>query len=223
MDLKRYGLNMYEAEAYTSLLKHGILTAYEVSKNSNVPNGKIYPVLSSLEKKGFVKGYAGMPKKFVAIDPKITLVKAMQQKETELRNLKENFNKTEKALSALSNKTNESSLEKLSVIEGYKNYLSGSVNLHRDVKQEWLTISRLPVYKPHLDSYKDCVKRGVQVKILACQPLDKANLKIWKKTGAEIRSIDLQAARFSVIDGKEVVIRLSGEDYLALWIKRNLK
>lgn len=221
LELQSLGLNTYESAAYTTLVTEGLSTAFVISKKSAVPHGKIYPVLASLEEKGFVKKYSGAPTRFMAIEPKIIIEEVLHRKELELKELKQRSEKLISELSASNVKKPAEPLEKIKVIEGYKNYLNLSVTLHEKAKQEWCSISRIPIYKPHLDAYKKCVKRGVAVKVLTTiTDLNKNNLAEWKKTGAEIREIHELPGRFSVMDDNNVVIRISGEGkYLALWIQ----
>ncbi|MDO8481069.1 MAG: helix-turn-helix domain-containing protein, partial [Nanoarchaeota archaeon] len=49
-----FGLNIYEARIYTSILSRGICSAGELADMSGVPRSRCYDVLESLEKKGFV-------------------------------------------------------------------------------------------------------------------------------------------------------------------------
>src|SRR3989344_3249681 len=221
LELQSLGLNSYESAAYASLVEQGISTVFEISKKSAVPHGKIYPVLAALEQKGFVKKFVGAPTRFMAVEPKIIIEKVLDQKEREFKELKQRSEKVITELQALNVKKPAEPLEKIKVIEGYKNYLNLSVSLHEKAKHEWCTISRIPIYKPHLDAYKKCVKRGVAVKIITTiTGLNKNNLAEWKKTGAEIREISQLPGRFSVMDDTDVIIRISGEGkYLALLVQ----
>ena len=70
--LQKFGLNLYEAKAYASLLKIGTANAYKISKESGVPRARIYDVLESVAKLGLamveessenVKIYTPVPSK----------------------------------------------------------------------------------------------------------------------------------------------------------------
>lgn len=218
--LRAYGLNKYESEAYEALLRTGVTTANNVANVSGVPHGKIYPVLSSLERKGFVKISKGRPKRFSAVDPKIALRNTVMQEEKNLESMKQEKDEMVRFLENLKPKGHVDIEDSIQVIEGYKNYLNISAELHGYAKKEWLSISRLPIYKPHLDSYKECVKRKVSVKVLANGEPAEENLHAWKRTGVEIRVTKPVDTRFSVIDCQEVIIRFSSsEKYLVLWIR----
>ncbi|MDH5782875.1 MAG: TrmB family transcriptional regulator, partial [Candidatus Bathyarchaeota archaeon] len=53
--LRELGLTQYETRAYLALVDKGVLTASQISEYADVPYSKIYEVLASLEKKGWVK------------------------------------------------------------------------------------------------------------------------------------------------------------------------
>ena len=59
--LKRIGLTMYEAQAYTTLTSLISSIAAEVSEKSGIPHSKIYDVLKGLTKKNFIEVEDGRP------------------------------------------------------------------------------------------------------------------------------------------------------------------
>lgn len=220
--LKKYGLNTYEAKAYLTLLKLGLSTSSPIAKESRVPYGKIYPVLSSLESKEFIKIYTGTPKRFIAIEPSIILNKVVDKRLHSINNLKESSKTLIKQLETPKLEKIKP-LELINIVEGKKNYLNLSVKLHEKAKKEWKTIQTLPLYQPHIQSYKDMIKTGVKVKILTyITEKNKENLKIWKKLDVEIRILKKPQSRFTVIDNKEVILRVTDANiggYIAIHIK----
>lgn len=96
------GLTKNEGKVYSELVRHGKLSASEVSSKSSVPYGKVYVVLQSLMDKGFVQTIPEKTKKFVSSDPE-SLLKVVEEKEKgleklkdEIRNLKKFYDKEEK-------------------------------------------------------------------------------------------------------------------------------
>lgn len=208
--LRGYGLDKYESLVYLALLRIGLSTSSVISKKSNVPYGRIYSVLSSLESKGFVKIYQGAPKRFMAIEPRIILNKIIDKKVIEINNIKNKNNKFIQELEISTKKEITKPLELINIIEGKKNYLNLSVKLHKKAQKEWRTIHRLPLYPPHLQAYKDIIKRGVKVRVLThVTDENRENLKIWKGLNIEIRNLKSIPSRFTVIDDSDVVLRLS--------------
>jgi len=83
--LRDLGLSEYESRAYRSLLDTGPTTAKELSRTSDVPMGRIYDVLNSLETQNLARSQAASrPKKYVAVEPETALDRLLEDKEQEL-------------------------------------------------------------------------------------------------------------------------------------------
>ena len=83
--LRDLGLSEYESRAYRSLLDTGPTTAKELSRSSDVPMGRIYDVLNSLETHNLVRSQtASRPKKYVAVEPDTALDRLLADKKREL-------------------------------------------------------------------------------------------------------------------------------------------
>lgn len=77
--LQRVGLTEYEAKAYVSLLTDHMSSASALSKKSGVPRTKVYAVLESLQAKGWIKIYSGIPLLFKAFEPAEALANARKE------------------------------------------------------------------------------------------------------------------------------------------------
>ncbi|MEY7851863.1 TrmB family transcriptional regulator [Natrarchaeobius sp. A-rgal3] len=83
--LRDLGLSEYEARAYRSLLQTGPTTAKELSRASDVPMGRIYDVLNSIEQYNLVRSQtASRPKKYVAVEPQTALDRLLEDKKRAL-------------------------------------------------------------------------------------------------------------------------------------------
>jgi len=83
--LRDLGLSEYESRAYRSLLETGPTTAKELSRTSDVPMGRIYDVLNSLETHNLIRSQtASRPKKYVAVEPETALDRLLENKREEL-------------------------------------------------------------------------------------------------------------------------------------------
>jgi sugar-specific transcriptional regulator TrmB len=90
--LRDLGLSEYESRAYRSLLKTGPTTAKELSRASDVPMGRIYDVLNSLETHDLVRSQtASRPKKYVAVEPDTALERLLENKKRELEEKAEQY------------------------------------------------------------------------------------------------------------------------------------
>src|SRR5208283_4459399 len=83
--LQEFGLTDYEIRSYTSLLEIGPATASELSEASAVPYSKIYEVLGSLEKKGWIEMEHGRPSKYYPKPPSVAMEITKSQLENSLR------------------------------------------------------------------------------------------------------------------------------------------
>jgi sugar-specific transcriptional regulator TrmB len=83
--LRDLGLSEYESRAYRGLLRTGPTTAKELSRASEVPMGRVYDVLNSLEQYSLVRSQAASrPKKYVAVEPSAALDRLLADKKREL-------------------------------------------------------------------------------------------------------------------------------------------
>ncbi|MDK2830743.1 helix-turn-helix domain-containing protein [Methanolobus sp. WCC1] len=102
--LANIGLNKYERTVYWTLLKKGELEASKLSQLSRVPIGKIYEVLSDLNKYGLVEIKPSRPRKYRTVDTKIAFELMYKRKEeealSELKLLREAFAEIERQLSS---------------------------------------------------------------------------------------------------------------------------
>jgi sugar-specific transcriptional regulator TrmB len=90
--LNDLGLSDYEARVYRALLSAGSATAKELSLTSDVPMGRVYDVLGSLEKNSLVRSQAASrPKKYVAVEPETALERLVDEKKRELREEMESY------------------------------------------------------------------------------------------------------------------------------------
>ncbi len=84
--LRDLGLSEYESRAFRALLTAGPTTAKELSRASDVPMGRIYDVLNSLETYNLVRSQtASRPKKYVAVEPETALDRLLADKKRELQ------------------------------------------------------------------------------------------------------------------------------------------
>ncbi|WIV67140.1 TrmB family transcriptional regulator [Natrialbaceae archaeon AArc-T1-2] len=83
--LRDLGLSEYESRVYRALLNTGPATAKELSRASDVPMGRIYDVLNSIEQHNLVRSQtASRPKKYVAVEPATALDRLLEDKKREL-------------------------------------------------------------------------------------------------------------------------------------------
>jgi len=85
--LKPLGLSDYEIRVYITLIETGPTNYRVLVKDSNVPTGKIYQVLSALESKGFIEAVEGKPRLFRAVEPRKAFRRRFRQIEDDYLDL----------------------------------------------------------------------------------------------------------------------------------------
>ena len=119
--LKIFGLNKYEASAYVTIVKRSVSSAREISKFSGVPYSRIYDVLDSLEKKGWIFIESGKPLRYKANDlkrilekiEKKTMNELLEAKKALINELEPFFAKTVKKVGVWITRDKEKILEKV--------------------------------------------------------------------------------------------------------------
>lgn len=97
--LRDLGLSEYETRVYRSLLRTGPTTAKELSRTSEVPMGRIYDVLSSIEGHSLIRSQtASRPKKYVAVEPETALERLLEDKRREAEETIERYEEITDAL-----------------------------------------------------------------------------------------------------------------------------
>jgi sugar-specific transcriptional regulator TrmB len=220
---KIFDLNLYEVRVWAALLSRGVSTAGELSNISDVPRSRTYDILESLEKKGFIVMKLGKPIKFVALKPeevvervKKNLVRDAQEKSKRLEKLKD-----EDILKELSGMFSEGakfveSGDMSGSLKGRQNVYNHLDMLIREAEKTITIVTtasglnrKLEALMPSLDKAR---RRGVKVRIAA--PIDKTNAQIAKDLGrvAEVRSTEDLRARFTIIDGEQIMFMVLDDD-----------
>ncbi len=79
--LQGLGLSEYEARSYSVLSISGTMRAGDISKESGVPQSKVYWVLDDLIEKQMVEVCEGKPKEYRAVQPDVALKRLVEEKE----------------------------------------------------------------------------------------------------------------------------------------------
>ena len=165
--LNTFGLTLYESKVYRALTSEGLSTAKEISNISSIPYGKIYEVISSLSKKGFIETLPTKPMKYNASNPE-KVIKAVKGKiisnlekseELIIKQLKPSFEKTKKFIDSKANFwviNGRNAVTKK--IEEMLKRTKSNLNIHTTEKG----IARLSVYNKLL---RNLNKNGVNIKI----------------------------------------------------------
>jgi sugar-specific transcriptional regulator TrmB len=218
--LQEFGLTDYEIRSYTSLLEIGPATASELSEASDVPYSKIYEILGSLEKKGWIESEHARPSKYYPKPPSL----AMEITKSQLENrLKTNEALVLDELQPLYEKKGVREHPDIWIVRGDFNVLARIRETVEHVQKEILAAVPAipdPVAEMLVPLVKSIAERGVKVQIMTMKsPLSETMVKLSKICDVRVR--EQMFGGGVIADGREVILLLGQEGdeaiSLAIW------
>ena len=215
--LNEFGLNNYEKSAYRVLFNAQRASASEIADKSKVPQAKIYEVLKSLERKGLISQELSKTKTYVLNSPENTFSSILEQKESQIRNLKTKID----AVVGLFESINPAVKgEFVKIVHGRENVLETIDKQFKSTKSFYYATAGFKTNDSGLrEEVKRMIDRGVSVCFIGS--IDSRNVWLaekWQKTGVEIKhSAELdKRVRFSVLDKKFASLTLKDEEYTTI-------
>ena len=218
--LQEFGLTDYEIRSYSSLLEIGPATASELSEASDVPYSKIYEILGSLEKKGWIESEHGRPSKYYPKPPSLAIEITKSQLENRL---KTNEALVLDELQPLYEKKGVREHPDIWIVRGNFNVLARIRETVEHVQKEILAAVPAipdPVAEMLVPLVKSIAERGVKVQIMTMKTsLSEPMAKLSKI--CEVRVREQMFGGGVIADGREVILLLGqeGEEAmgLAIW------
>ncbi len=214
------GLNLYEAKAYSVILKSGISSASQISKIGKIPQGRIYNILESLIQKGFCSIVRGSVKKFKAVDPKVVMDSIIQER-------RKNFEEQEKNMLSVAEQLNKefesqddinSTLDYIHVYTTKPSMINKFNEIMQNCKETHRTFNKPPFAtnsdpSAHYPSAENAIKRGVKIK--AIYEIQKDNLdnfitwiKYFNEAKEDIRITEKLPLKMVITDNSVVMFTL---------------
>lgn len=155
--LQDFGLNQYEAKAYTSLLRIGTANAYKISKESGIPRARIYDVLETLTDRGLVmlEDSSEHTKIYTPVPSKVFLEKTRNEWE-------KNFDDVTNILRELETEVNKQDIYVFTV-KGTQNIVSYCRQLIREANKYIMISMWNQMYELLLPELKECKYRGCRI------------------------------------------------------------
>jgi len=216
--LKPLGLSDYEIRVFITLIGIGPTNYRVLVTESNVPTGKIYQVLSSLESKGFIEVVNGKPKLFKAAEPKKAFRKRLRQIEDDYldleRSIKEGLQNLQSEYTQKYGNTQGTITE---VIVGSNAFESVIKNTLLKAEDEVLVSSIDLVSRLHLEEIiKDLQLKGVSINALSTR-LPPSNNNISKGLSDELLDLWVNTrvsksipSKYLIVDNRSVSLFLNG-------------
>lgn len=201
MEFKELGLTSNETKVYETLLRLGKATAGHVSKESQVPYGRIYNVLESLEEKGLVRVIPEDTKKYVPTSPdKLheiidARIKGLMEIDIKVKELKKLYE--------------ENPQEPVIVAKGKSNFVKIIKEMKEGNKYEYSIKYAFDTNPLFMRNTKKALGKNMDIKVLG--RFDNETNKTIKELGTvlkEIKPIKNDGVAMSIVDDEEVMIGL---------------
>ncbi len=218
------GLTTYEERVYIALLKRGTIPARELSTVSEVPYGRIYGVLRSLESKGIVGSLGGRPQRFFAIPPDIAVNKLVESKTREIEKLRRNADILINDLNRIHERVHENELMwKVAIgdtlFDAYFSFLKDTKLEflgYIDVFEEGTKKNFVTLLQKYKQVFVKLSNKNVKIRLLVGIETEELINKLiadFPETlsffvHAEVRFISLLPYPFTVIDNEKVVLKV---------------
>lgn len=216
--LRKFGLTGNEIKVYVLLLSSGPLTARDISNYSKVPFSKIYIILNSLEKKGWISSSDTRPTKYVSLSPDEAIKRARINME---REWDEAVGKVVSLLQPIYDTAHMSESPDVWIVKGEENISSKVFDLL--LKSQYELLMAIHRKLESLFEQMSIIERlgktysPKQVKILIPKNLVN-DVRYFTRYGAELRYRDVLFGGGVISDNKEALLLL-GEDRVntAIW------
>jgi sugar-specific transcriptional regulator TrmB len=212
--LKKLGLSEYEIRVFLTLVTMGSMNYRILCRDSGVPTGKIYQVLSTLESKGFVEISQERPKIISAAEPKRAFRHRLRQIEEDFNNLEL---ETRDALQSIQFQYNL----KYDKIQGIVSEIfDGGASSANSIRESLLKAEEEVLFSTGEvfgnlqieDLFGVVLKRGVGIKAIIAKSQSKnlSTIDHISTLGINVRQLDLLPAKYFVVDDKYVSLLIDG-------------
>ncbi|MEM1590205.1 MAG: helix-turn-helix domain-containing protein [Candidatus Bathyarchaeia archaeon] len=216
--LRKVGLTDYEVNAYLTLLEKGALTAKQISYGAQIPFSKVYQILNSLEKKGWIEVIRKRPSKYFPKSPEAVLKATKAAMESEWMQI-------EKAvadeLTPLYEKIKTKEKYDIWILRGLPNIASKFKEMIKDCREELLVA--FPSIKEDflMDFFpllRSLIGEKVQVRFMVSRGLNENVYKAFSRIG-EVRLRSKMFGGGAISDGVEVLLLFTDEkgEITAIW------
>lgn len=214
--LKELGLTEYETRAYTGLVTSGPSTAGDLSETSEVPQSRIYDVLSKLEKKGWIESQSGRPARYRAKPPSEAIRLTRMKKEEKLKRASEVI---QKELEPLYEGSEEVEKPEVWTIRGKQEIFGRIEEMFAEAEREVLI--SIPTLSEGFSDLKELAPiiepKNIDLRILTSEKSDFVE-DLLSSEKIKVRFRDPLFGGGVIVDGKEVLLVLkSGDRSLGIW------
>ncbi|MEM0095969.1 MAG: helix-turn-helix domain-containing protein [Candidatus Bathyarchaeia archaeon] len=216
--LRKVGLTDYEVNAYLALLEKGALTAKQISYGAQIPFSKVYQVLNSLEKKGWVEVVRKRPSKYFPKSPEAALKAAKAAMESEWMQIEK---VVADELVPLYEKVKSKEKYDIWILRGLSNIASKFKEMIKKCQEELLVAFpsiREELIMDFFPLLQSLIGEKAEVHFMVSKGLNENVYKAFSRIG-EVRLRDKMFGGGAISDGVEVLLLFSDEkgEITAIW------
>jgi sugar-specific transcriptional regulator TrmB len=183
------------------MLRLGKTSAAHISKEAQIPYGRIYTVLESLEEKGLVRVVPEKTKKYIPTDPD-KLHEIIDMKIKGLMDIDNHVKELKKIYE-------EKTIEPVLIAKGKSSFHKISAEIDTAEKYEYSIKYLFSLSPEFIRSAREKKVKGVEYRTLGrVDEETKPNLKEWMNLDKNIRPIENEGVAISIADDKHVMIGL---------------
>lgn len=215
-NLKELGLTEYETRAYIGLVKSSPSTAGDLSEISDVPQSRIYDILSKLENRGWVESQSGRPARYRAKPPSEALHLLKIKQEEKFRNASENI---QEELEPLYEKEGEVEKPEVWTLRGEREILGKIGKMFADAEIEVLiSMPFLSGVFSRIEDFASVLEmKNLNLRLLSNEE-NEITKKLKSKQKVEVRFRNPLFGGGVIVDGREALIILkSGGRTFGIW------
>ena len=221
------GFSEYEAKAYKTLLGQGVLSANEISKFAEIPQGRVYNILNALQQKGFVNILPGAVKKYRAVNPKIAFIDVIKERKSELEKIEELSIELEKEYEKA--EENDVPLDFFEILTSKQSQVKKFDDLIKMASKTLCSFNKKPYatgfdremkeIKESAAPLRKIIRNGTAVRALfegereAFEPFIQL-VSYYKNIGEEVRIVERLPLKMLIADGRKAMISLKNNDAL---------
>lgn len=204
------GLTEYESKAYLSLASLISATALEINEISGVPLSRLYAVLKSLHKKGFIEITSGKPLKYNIVPPQDVFKKVREK-------IKEELDEAELEVKSIYESQISKSPAPIWLIYGSDKIVKKEIEIIGRAR-DTLHIAAGFMFQGELEKLNDALnmslKKGVQTRIIAApyNITDEERIDIFEglnELDFQIKSFQIPFIKALIRDKKEMMLVFS--------------
>jgi len=212
LNLYTFDLNNYEARVYETLLNLGETTAWQIALQSNVPQAKIYEVLSSLESKGFVERSVGRPLKFRPIEPEISLPQAIEKFKSEYSKKLELMERAFKEIKEKYKSRKNESMSFIWTIKGRDKVFAKAKDMIDNAKKEVLIAGHRPLRALNCMDTLGNLALNKDVKIRVLGNFSQDCIDFMEMANIEYKVVNSFYEYMIIVDERELLLAISQPD-----------